>query len=1136
MSWHCDVPGAYGYPTIPAMTAVRTEETALGSARGRFLESLPRKASELRSSLALLSADPAASGPRDDARRRLHALFASALVFRSESLAALVQAGIAALDTASEARRALSESELELLSTLVTEIAQFRIGEPAPAAPTLSDVAPAPGGRRRSNTLTGLLPVGAPIATPSEMPGRWVARASGRPPEARRPTLQRVLQVLVAAPEAELVQLYQLLSDDSLHVSAVGSVREALESAAEDAPDVILAAAALIADGELGAGLRRSPLTDFVPLVAILGSAGQPVFDAVRPPGVDEIVTHPLRTDALLRVLGRATGTLVDAELLPALREASVEEVAARVGEEIRRGLVDAAESGRELKVPLGEGAEVLAAAWAAVARVRALFSERSGGRVRFSDRNLRAAPALLSLSASGAALAQQAEANPLAGRRIVVADDDAAVVQFFAQLLREEGAYVIEASDGADALRAARRERPDLVIGDVIMPGLDGFALCRELKRDPLLADVPVILISWKEDLLARMRELSSGASGYLRKEASAAQIVAGVREVLAPRARLEADLAGSSEARGNLEGTGVVALMRSVRRARPDARVTVRDAWNLFECELRDGRLAQLTRTASDGSFVRNDAALPQLLGVSAGRFAVTAAEAPLKHALEGTLDEVLARGARELGALLDALSGTQLELVERISFDEDAQAALLDHVPPLVREVVRCLSEGERPSDLWGRGVLERSWLEAMLRDMARRGAIRAVLGPQREDLVALARAQRARLPPTELGSPRSMLPPAPTPVISVLPGDRSELPPQRDPSAEQSAPRQVLLTPLLPPAAVAVAVVGTPAGEAAVPGGLVPFDVQGRAREQAAPERALGPASSASADRSTYAAPHQPEELGEQPALRESERAVQGAARAPELTARDASDGEPGVADAARDPELVAQAEAGPGAQAVAADGAAPVGAAREEPASRAIEAPPGARSPSDARELDPGAAEARSSRGTLWAWTAAFVALVALGFLLDRARTPELVAPRVEAIGTAHERVQPAASAPAETAGAALAEPAEPAPPSAGALAAPTQPLVSGAQAGFEIVDRIVDRGVDVAPDQALLVVDAKPDVDGAQLALDGRALGALPAKLGVSEGIHELAITRGDSVVYRFLSPRRGTTWLLREP
>jgi CheY-like chemotaxis protein len=1063
-----------------------------------------------------------------------------------------------------------------------------------------------------------------------------------------------------------------------------------------------------------------------------------------------------------VRVLGRATGTLVDASILPSLREASIEEVAARVGEEIRRGLVDAAETGRDLKVPLGEGAEVLAAAWAAVARVRALFSERSGGRVRFSDRDLRAAPALLTLGAESGAHAATG-GSPLAGRRVVVADDDAAVVQLFAQLLRDEGAYVTEASDGAEALRAARRERPDLVIGDVIMPGLDGFALCRELKRDPLLADVPVILISWKDDLLARMRELASGASGYLRKEASSAQIIAGVREVLAPRSRLEADLASSSEVRGNLEGTGVVALMRSVRRARPDARVTIRDAWNLFECELRDGRLAQLTRTASDGSFVRNERALPQLLGVSAGRFSVTAAEGPLKHALEGSLDEALARGARELGAQLDALSGAELERVERVVFDEDAQAALLDHVPPLVREVMRCLAEGERPSELWGRGVVERALLEPMLLDMAKRGVIRAVLGAQREDLVAAARAQRSRLPPTALGSPGSMLPPAPSPVISVLPGDRSELPHARELYGEELAQQEVVLTPIPPAPAVnlsgghaeAARTPSAPAPEVSaalheVAGGPERMSAKGRASEDSvmptfadatapgavgdavelaggdapesadaaanlvretadvadawlrelveaadappaksagsagayARELADGPASEAAgvgggtprtspdargaraheAASGTGLTPYEEaasatsimpdssiatrsprqdaaviasgtlqgspavasgmlpdsavvasDTLAEAPiatggalhevgsgtlaespiatggalhevgsdTLAESPVATGGAlhdvgsgtlAKSPiatggalqEIVASDALREGPAARDdlqesaaasgaddvEARGPGDAAAVGAADAAQASieeappaqrAQESAAPhardaeAGAQAElaEPAARAAEA---RRSSSDPRELDAGAAEARSSRGTLWAWTAAFVGLVAVGFVLDRARTPELAAPRVEAIGAARAGVEPE-PLPAQPSAAEVtpAAPSE-APPALPALEPHAQPLLSGAEGGFEISDRIVDHGVEVAPEQALLVVEAKPGGEGAQLSLDGKPLGALPVKLGVSEGIHELAITRGDSVMYRFLAPRRGSTWLLREP
>ena len=109
------------------MSVGRSEETALGSARGRFLESLPRKAIELRGTIALLQSNPGAEGPRGELRRKLHALYASALVFRSDALAALVQEGIKLLDSASEQKRALETQDMEQLTSVVRRIAELRV-------------------------------------------------------------------------------------------------------------------------------------------------------------------------------------------------------------------------------------------------------------------------------------------------------------------------------------------------------------------------------------------------------------------------------------------------------------------------------------------------------------------------------------------------------------------------------------------------------------------------------------------------------------------------------------------------------------------------------------------------------------------------------------------------------------------------------------------------------------------------------------------------------------------------------------------------------------------------------------------------------------------------------------------------
>ena len=213
-----------------------------------------------------------------------------------------------------------------------------------------------------------------------------------------------------------------------------------------------------------------------------------------------------------------------------------------------------------------------------------------------------------------------------LQGRRVVVADDDPAVVWFLADLLKTSGCIVHEAFDGKQALELAYRTSPDLLICDIMMPEVDGFSLCRMLQRDVALHDVPVILLSWKEDLLQRVRELGAGAAGYVRKESDTRAIVARIREALRPRSRIETRLRDDGEVRGRMDGISVRTLLEIVCATRPEARVSVRDASFNYEIEIRDGAPQRATRTAGDGTFLEGSRVIAAMLGVGAGRFTVT------------------------------------------------------------------------------------------------------------------------------------------------------------------------------------------------------------------------------------------------------------------------------------------------------------------------------------------------------------------------------------------------------------------------------------------------------------------------------------------------------------------------------
>jgi len=102
---------------------------------------------------------------------------------------------------------------------------------------------------------------------------------------------------------------------------------------------------------------------------------------------------------------------------------------------------------------------------------------------------------------------------------RVLIVDDDASVRLVCAINLEAEGLHVLEAADGLDALEQARRERPDLVLTDVTMPGLDGFQLAERLRRDERTHGMPVIFLSGEVGSANEERARALGAVAYLTK-----------------------------------------------------------------------------------------------------------------------------------------------------------------------------------------------------------------------------------------------------------------------------------------------------------------------------------------------------------------------------------------------------------------------------------------------------------------------------------------------------------------------------------------------------------------------------------------------------------------------------------------
>lgn len=121
--------------------------------------------------------------------------------------------------------------------------------------------------------------------------------------------------------------------------------------------------------------------------------------------------------------------------------------------------------------------------------------------------------------------------------RKILMIDDDQTLSDLFADHLRMAGYHAMAASDGTSGLRLAEEADPDLIILDVMMPGMDGWAVCEHLRAG---SSVPIIMLTAKGDEIDKLRGFRLGIDDYVTKPFSFAELVARVGAVIARSAHL--------------------------------------------------------------------------------------------------------------------------------------------------------------------------------------------------------------------------------------------------------------------------------------------------------------------------------------------------------------------------------------------------------------------------------------------------------------------------------------------------------------------------------------------------------------------------------------------------------------------
>ncbi len=130
----------------------------------------------------------------------------------------------------------------------------------------------------------------------------------------------------------------------------------------------------------------------------------------------------------------------------------------------------------------------------------------------------------------------------------VLVIDDQENIVEFIKLGLKYEGFLVEAAVDGPQGLAAAQRINPDLIILDIMLPGMDGLEVCRRLRANPTTKDIPILMLTAKDDVSDRITGLDTGADDYLTKPFSFEELVARIRAILRRQSRGRSEDGGAA------------------------------------------------------------------------------------------------------------------------------------------------------------------------------------------------------------------------------------------------------------------------------------------------------------------------------------------------------------------------------------------------------------------------------------------------------------------------------------------------------------------------------------------------------------------------------------------------------------
>jgi len=118
--------------------------------------------------------------------------------------------------------------------------------------------------------------------------------------------------------------------------------------------------------------------------------------------------------------------------------------------------------------------------------------------------------------------------------QKILIVDDEMATLLPLKRSLESEGYIVTEACNGYEAIKKSKSEMPELIILDLMMPGMDGIEVCNQLKKDALTEKIPIIMLTARDEIKDKVKGLETGADDYVTKPFHLDELEARIRNIL--------------------------------------------------------------------------------------------------------------------------------------------------------------------------------------------------------------------------------------------------------------------------------------------------------------------------------------------------------------------------------------------------------------------------------------------------------------------------------------------------------------------------------------------------------------------------------------------------------------------------